>query len=91
MPLPPLPQRRHHRRHLIDHISEARHPFDPSWTIHSLGNMDVPCPDCSALHWMAERLTNSSDTNPHFGMCCFQGKIKLGRLHNIPQELENPF
>ena len=65
--------------------------FDPSWPIHSLGKMDVPCPDCGALHWMAERLTNSSDTNPRFGMCCFQGKIKLERLHNIPQELETLF
>ena len=27
---------------------------------HSLGNMDVKCPNCSALHWMDDRLTNSS-------------------------------
>ena len=59
---------------------------------HSLfGKMDVPCPDCGALHWTAERLTNSSDTNPCFGMCCFQGKIKLGPLHNIPQKLKTLF
>jgi len=55
------------------------------------GKMDVPCPDCGALHWTAERLTNSSDTNPCFGMCCFQGKIKLGPLHNIPQKLKTLF
>jgi len=53
--------------------------------------MDVPCPSCSALHWMAERLTKSSNTNPCFGICCFQGKIKLAHLHNLPPELNTLF
>jgi len=38
---------------------------------------------------MAERLAQSSDTRPRFGMCCFQGKIKLAPLHNLPPELRN--
>lgn len=29
--------------------------------------------------------------NPHFGMCCFQGKIKLAPLHNLPPELNTLF
>jgi len=79
-PQPPQPCVYHHA---VDEAFMARQPFDPSWPIHSLGKIDVPCPDCGALHWMAEKLTNSSNTNPHFGMCCFQGKIKLAQLHNI--------
>jgi hypothetical protein len=51
--------------------------------------MDVPCPDCGALHWMAEKLTSSSNANPRFGICCYQGKIKLTLLHNLPPELHN--
>jgi len=53
--------------------------------------MDIPCSACGALHWMAEKLTNSSNTNLHFGICCFQGKIKLAHLHNLPPELDNLF
>ena len=40
---------------------------------------------------MAERLAQSSNTRPRFGMCCFQGKIKLAPLHNPPPELNNLF
>jgi len=72
-------------------IPQARQPFDPSWPVHSLGKMDVPCPDCGALHWMAERLSKSSNINPRFGMCCYQGKIKLAPLHNLPPELDTLF
>ena len=72
-------------------IPQARQSFDPSWPVHSLGKMDVPCPDCGALHWMAERLSKSSNINPRFGMCCYQGKIKLSPLHNLPPELDTLF
>ena len=80
-PIPP--------QHNLILIPAARQPFDPSWPVHSLGKMDVQCSDCGALHWMAERLAQSSDTRPRFGMCCFQGKIKLTPLHNLPPELHN--
>ncbi|KAH9053086.1 hypothetical protein EDB87DRAFT_1569732, partial [Lactarius vividus] len=45
------------------------------------------CPDCKALHWLAERLTKSSMRNPKFGMCCFSGKISLPPLQSPPLEL----
>ncbi|KAI8531247.1 hypothetical protein RHMOL_Rhmol11G0122200 [Rhododendron molle] len=51
---------------------------------HNLGNMDIKCTHCKALHWMDERLTKSSTSNPLFGTCCFQGKIKLPTLITPP-------
>ncbi len=83
-PIPP-------QHHNLIPIPAARQPFDPLWPVHSLGKMDVPCPACGALHWMAERLSNSSNANPRFSMCCFKGKIKLAPLHNLPPELDTLF
>jgi hypothetical protein len=64
-------------------------PFNPNWPVHYMGKMEVQCSDCGALHWMCERLSNKSKRNPKFGMCCFQGKIKLPQLDNPPPELLN--
>ena len=55
---------------------------------HFLGGMDAKCPYCSALHWMDEKLVNSSTTNPLFGTCCLQEKIKLHLLTTPPQQLQ---
>ncbi|KAF6157639.1 hypothetical protein GIB67_037212 [Kingdonia uniflora] len=55
---------------------------------HFLGQMDVVCMHCSALHWRDEQLTNSSSSNPRFGQCCLQGKIKLPKLDPLPSELQ---
>src|ERR1700759_549747 len=42
----------------------ARQPFtagaDNAPAIHDLGSMDVACPSCHAMHWMAERLHKST-------------------------------
>src|SRR5580692_8245492 len=51
--------------------------------------MNVLCPSCRALHWMAERLSHSSNMNPKFGMCCYSGKISLPSLQPAPAELYN--
>jgi len=67
----------------------ARHPFNPEWDVHSLGDLDTNCRSCDALHWADERLSGSSKTNPKFGMCCYQGKIDLPPLQPPPPELEN--
>ncbi|KAJ3924389.1 MAG: hypothetical protein NXY57DRAFT_878344, partial [Lentinula lateritia] len=56
-----------------------------------LGQMNVECPNCHALHWAAERLTKSSATKPIFGTCCKSGKLSLPMLQNPPQELQNLF
>ena len=65
----------------------ARKPFDHSQPVHSLGKMDVKCEFCGALHWLDERISNTSKNSPKFGMCCFSGKISLPKLHNPPPEL----
>src|SRR5215471_1839329 len=49
--------------------------------------MNIICPKCKAFHWKAERLMKWSAANPHFGTCCFDGKIKLPPLHNLPPKL----
>ena len=60
-------------------------PFDKNRVHYSdLESMDVICPSCKALHWMAEKLTKSSQRNPKFGMCCYSGKIDLPLLHQLP-------
>ncbi|KAH7846751.1 hypothetical protein Vadar_017750 [Vaccinium darrowii] len=58
---------------------------------HYLGKMDILCPRCSALHWMDERLARSSRSNPLFGTCCLQGKIKLHALITPPPPLKALF
>ena len=86
---PQPPVQIHH--HVVNETFIARQPFNPEWPVHSLGKMDRLCSYCSAMHWIAEKLTNSSNTNPWFGMCCFQRKIKLAELHNVPPELNHLF
>ena len=73
------------------HFPIARQPFDPAWEVHSLGEMNIQCSFCHALHWMAERLASSSDGNPKFGMCCYQGKVELPKLQAAPPELLDLF
>ncbi|KAI8536933.1 hypothetical protein RHMOL_Rhmol10G0295100 [Rhododendron molle] len=55
---------------------------------HYLGRMDVSCFHCKALHWMGEKLANSSLIHPFFGTCCLQGKIKLSSLIAPPLALQ---
>ncbi|KAF6137472.1 hypothetical protein GIB67_016665 [Kingdonia uniflora] len=55
---------------------------------HFLGQMDVRCIHCSALHWLDEKLSQSSILNPRFGQYCFQGKIRLPTLGPLPTELQ---
>ena len=49
--------------------------------------MTVPCPFCGALHFIQERLTLSSQTNPVFGSCCLSGKISLPASVAPPEPL----
>ncbi|THV06844.1 hypothetical protein K435DRAFT_636554, partial [Dendrothele bispora CBS 962.96] len=54
-----------------------------------LGPMNAVCPYCGALHWMEEKLSNSSKSHPHFGMCCDDGKVQLPLLRAPPRELQD--
>ena len=67
----------------------ARQPFDRNWPVYDMGKMDVPCPDCEALHWISEKLSHSSQMHPKFGMCCFKGKIRLPKIEVPPAKLLN--
>jgi PIF1-like helicase/Helitron helicase-like domain at N-terminus len=53
--------------------------------------MNIECSFCHALHWKAEALTSSTINNQKFGMCCYQGKISLPKLHKIPRHLRGLF
>ncbi|KAI3922707.1 hypothetical protein MKW98_006838 [Papaver atlanticum] len=55
---------------------------------HFLGEMNVICQHCGAMHFMEERLARSSLKNPAFGSCCLQGKVKLPHLIVPPQRLK---
>ena len=77
-PPPPLPGQ---------FVAFACRPFSPAWVIHDLEAMDVQCIFCHALLWLDERLSISSRTNPRFGFCCYQGKVKLPYYNLIPPEL----
>ncbi|KAG5565870.1 hypothetical protein RHGRI_001698 [Rhododendron griersonianum] len=53
-----------------------------------LGEMDVLCPYCKALHWMDEKLNRSSKKNPLFGTCCLQGNVRLPLQITPPPPLQ---
>ena len=50
--------------------------------------MDIACPHCGALHWLAEKLAASSKCLPKFGMCCIEGKVQLPALEALPEPLQ---
>ena len=51
--------------------------------------MNVECPNCHALHFLAKKLINSHNTNPMFGVCYLQGKVNLPPPPLFPQELRD--
>ncbi|KAH7836195.1 hypothetical protein Vadar_033591 [Vaccinium darrowii] len=50
--------------------------------------MNTTCSSCGALHWMDEKLANSSKRNPCFRTCCLQGKVKLPPLMTPPAPIQ---
>jgi len=48
------------RRRGRDLFRIARRPYVEPSQCHDLGRMNIPCPYCGALHWMDERLSDSS-------------------------------
>ena len=82
-----MPPNRHHHHCHVNLFCMAWKPHqDP--TVHpSLGRMDVLCPDCGALHWLAEKYVSSSQCNPTFGTCCYEGQVHLPALEAPPEPL----
>ncbi|CAG8623234.1 15423_t:CDS:2 [Acaulospora morrowiae] len=58
---------------------------------HDLGCIDIEYSHCGTLHWLDERLTNSSRKNPKFGLCCLNGKVVLPLLRDPPPFLRMLF
>ena len=68
----------------LQNVPKGCCPYEDPAHRHSLGSMDVVCPNCHALHFNCEKLTNSSNINPKFGICCLQGQIQLPPLSQSP-------
>ena len=91
----PLPQ---HRRAAVDNEVAhenglyyiARRPYQEPLR-HNLGEMNVACRHCGALHWMAEKTSKSSNANPAFGQCCNHGKVQLPAIQEPPEALRTLF
>jgi len=67
----------------------ARRPYQEPRVRHDYGQMEVNCRFCGALHWMDEKLSDSSRSNPVFGLCCNSGKVVLPILQDPPQILKS--
>lgn len=72
-------------------LPPARRPYQEPATQNDLGRMDVPCPHCGALHWIEERLAQSSPTSPNFGSCCDHGQVQLDAVEDPPYALQQLF
>jgi len=70
-------------------LPEGGRPYTEPVEPHSLGHMDVECHHCRALHFMTEKLSNSSARNPHFGLCCLQGQVRLPLIQRWPCTLQD--
>ena len=53
-----------------------------------LGRMDIECPDCGALHWMAEKTYKSPKSAPRFSKCCKEGAVMLPAIKDPPDDLK---
>jgi hypothetical protein len=73
------------------HVPPGGRPYAEPIQLHSLGSMDIQCSHCHALHFISEKLSNSSVRNPRFGMCCLQGQIKLPEIQSWPRILQDLF
>lgn len=67
----------------------ARRPYEEPIQRHDLGRMVFTCPSCSALHWLNEKLYNSTTCSPVFGLCCNSGKVVLPLLQEPPHILRD--
>lgn len=66
-------------------------PYREPIAKHYLGQMNIECPKCHALHFASEKLSNSSMRNPKFGICCLQGQVDLPAFPEWPRELKALF
>ncbi|KAG2048687.1 hypothetical protein BDR06DRAFT_1024265, partial [Suillus hirtellus] len=72
-------------------IPDGARPYTEPIDRHTLGPLNVECPNCHALHFACERLTKSSAQKPHFGTCCLEGKVDLPPFPAWPLELQQAY
>ncbi|KIK33381.1 hypothetical protein CY34DRAFT_99690, partial [Suillus luteus UH-Slu-Lm8-n1] len=72
-------------------IPDGGRPYREPIILHYLGRLDVECPNCHAMHFISERLSNSSIWTPRFGMCCLQGQVSLLPFPQWPPELQEAY
>ena len=87
-PLQPPPPVRNSRR---NRPPRGRNAYQEPAGRHFLGQMNVSCPHCHALHFDVEKLSSSTRNAPKFGMCCLTGQISLPSFPPPPQELLHLF
>ena len=63
-------------------------PYIEPIELHSLGPMNIQCSKCHAFHFLSEKLSNSSASNPHFGPCCLQGQVVLPPIQQWPTSIQ---
>ena len=63
----------------IDDLSDA------TISEHNCGSLSLKCRHCDAAFYIDERLSKSLKSNPAFGLCCGDGKVKLW---SIPEPTE---
>lgn len=69
--------------------SVARRPYLEPIPPQRFGSMTQKCVHCHALHWLDERVKNSSKSDPEFARCCHHGKVSLPKLPQPPDRLRN--
>ena len=72
-------------------IPKARAPYHDPPQHFSLGPMNLECSECHALHFKAEKLSNSTCDQINFGLCCLSGQIKLPEFPPAPRALRDLF
>ncbi|RPA95627.1 hypothetical protein L873DRAFT_1562305, partial [Choiromyces venosus 120613-1] len=58
------------------------------WKALELGEMNVICSSCNALHWIDERSQPSTKSLPRFESCCKKGDVILDSLPDPPDILK---
>lgn len=66
--LPPDPDAERLRRLAVWNATAATH---------DMRQRDRRCELCGALHWVQERVSDSSQINPKFAKCCGKGRVEL--------------
>ena len=80
-PPPPVPARNPRARTIYHEPAQRQ----------SLGAMTIECSHCHALHFAAEKLSNSTRNNIKFGRCCLSGQIILPQFAPLPLDLQHLF